>query len=518
MRLEVYLADGQKLFDLELKRGNVLDWYLQDGQAERLGEGSYLCAVTAKDLSGKLTQKIGMVAVSSRQVSINPARASELTPQQAQAIGPLEEDSTISVLKDDEPVTTVIAYNGEDAQISRGSGALSFRIGDFFRGKDTEQMRLTPEGNLGIGITNPTAKLDVDGMIRARQGIVFPDGSVQFSASRKTFGAASIKPGQFFQTSTQDQEHLMPDTTGTGTTGKLSRWLDGPAGVLGDSNITETSGAIGINGSPNTSFRLDVNGSTRIRGSNPGFNLEGARAAGNIWLFQTVDNDGRFRLFSQDNINPGQERLTIKLDTGNVGIGTSNPARPLEIATGKMRFSSNLGDIEFTEVADLIAWATTASPSPADPAFRVDVGTGLSQLFTVLNNGNVGIGTTTPFAKLEVRGSIRLGSNGQYLAAGGDESLRIVRGDFNGQGGIITGFGFNVSRTDVGTYTITFNTPFSALPSVTANPYASSFAGFALINASDASSVSLYLCKASSPGTLCDRYDAPISFIVVGPR
>ena len=57
-------------------------------------------------------------------------------------------------------------------------------------------MRLTEEGYLGIGITNPKVKLDVDGLIRASQGIVFPDGSIQFSAARKTFGLDSLTPEQ----------------------------------------------------------------------------------------------------------------------------------------------------------------------------------------------------------------------------------------------------------------------------------------------------------------------------------
>src|SRR5205814_2256985 len=170
------------------------------------------------------------------------------------------------------------------------------------------------------------------GRIRASEGIVFPDGSVQFSASRKTFGAASLRPGKSQQAQGQDDGPLAPDTTGTGTTGKIPKWQDGPNGVLTDSNITEASNAIGINGAPNTNFRLDINGSTRIRGSNPGFNLEGLRAGGNIWLFQTVDDDGRFRLFGQDNINPGVERLTISLSNGNVGIGATAPAAKLDVA------------------------------------------------------------------------------------------------------------------------------------------------------------------------------------------
>ena len=191
MHLEVYSETALKLFDFELKGGNVLDWHLQNGQAERLGAGSYLCVVTVKNLAGKITQKIGTVTIADQQVTVEPMQAAELKPQQAQAIGPLEAEASLTVLKqDDNQTTTVIAHNGEDGQITRGRGALSFRIGDFFSGKDSEQMRLTAEGNLGIGIAHPQARLDVDGLIRTSQGIVFPDGTIQTTA------AIAISSGQ----------------------------------------------------------------------------------------------------------------------------------------------------------------------------------------------------------------------------------------------------------------------------------------------------------------------------------
>ncbi len=333
MRLEVYAATGTKRFDMEVRGGNVLDWHLLDGQAAPLADGTYLCVVTVKSLSGKLAQRLASVIVEKAAVTLQSVIASQMTPQQAQAVGPIEDHPSLVIVKADAPpqTPTVVAHDGEEGQLIRGRGALSFRLGDFYRGQDIEQMRLTAEGNLGLGIAQPQARLDVDGFVRATQGIVFPDGSVQYSASRKTFGATSLKPGQFQEKVAAGQEHLV-DTSGTGTTGRISKWLDGPAGVLGDTNIIEVSGAIGINGAPSTSFRLDVNGSTRIRGSNPGFNLEGLRAAGNIWLFQTVDTDGRFRLFGQDNINPGMERLTISLSTGNVGIGATTPTAKLDVA------------------------------------------------------------------------------------------------------------------------------------------------------------------------------------------
>ncbi len=36
MHVEVYAASGEKLFDGEIRGGNVFDWHLQDGQAQRL--------------------------------------------------------------------------------------------------------------------------------------------------------------------------------------------------------------------------------------------------------------------------------------------------------------------------------------------------------------------------------------------------------------------------------------------------------------------------------------------------
>src|SRR5438094_10471006 len=56
-RLEVYDSVGKKVFDIEVRGGNVLDWHLQDGQAERLADDTYLCVVTAKSLSGRITER-----------------------------------------------------------------------------------------------------------------------------------------------------------------------------------------------------------------------------------------------------------------------------------------------------------------------------------------------------------------------------------------------------------------------------------------------------------------------------
>ena len=40
MHVEVYTINGEKVFDNEIRGGNVFDWHLQDGQAQRLPVGS----------------------------------------------------------------------------------------------------------------------------------------------------------------------------------------------------------------------------------------------------------------------------------------------------------------------------------------------------------------------------------------------------------------------------------------------------------------------------------------------
>jgi hypothetical protein len=89
------------------------------------------------------------------------------------------------------------------------------------------------------------------------------------------------------------------------------------------------SGNIGI-GTASPTFKLDVVGNSRYSGSNAQFSLVGTKVGGNDWVVQTVDADGRFRLF--DNTS-GVERLTM-LQNGNLGLGVANPTSPIHHSNG----------------------------------------------------------------------------------------------------------------------------------------------------------------------------------------
>src|SRR6266571_2894340 len=85
MHVEVYAASGEKLLDNEIRGGNVFDWHLQDGQAQRLSAGDYVCVVTVKNIAGRITQRLGAIRVGEKDVSVAPAETAQLSPQQRQA-------------------------------------------------------------------------------------------------------------------------------------------------------------------------------------------------------------------------------------------------------------------------------------------------------------------------------------------------------------------------------------------------------------------------------------------------
>ncbi|HEY8188052.1 MAG TPA: hypothetical protein VIF64_18425 [Pyrinomonadaceae bacterium] len=331
LRLEVYTAAGQKIFDTEQRGGNVLDWMLQDGGGERLIPGSYLCVVTVKSLSGKLSRRIGSALVQEKEVELQLVDATQLTALQQQAVGRIEENGALIILKTGESqATTVLANDGKEGQIIRGQGALSFRMGDFFSGNDREQMRLTEDGQLGIGTDNPQATLDVKGTVRASKGVEFADGTVQ------TTGLSGRK---------DKDGNLVPNVAGTGTTNQVAKWTD-TAGTLGDSTITEVGGRVGI-GVTNPTYKLVVGSDI-----GPGLttsDLTISRGVGqSVSIFAGASGSNGMN-FGWDEANkrafvnaPVQtpitfihggvsERMRIA-PSGNVGIGVSSPNSKLDVA------------------------------------------------------------------------------------------------------------------------------------------------------------------------------------------
>ena len=191
VRMEIYAATGELVSDSGLRNGNIIDWKQTDAQ-QAMPDGTYLVVVTVKDFKGNLNQRMTALLLQAGQLQLQSQKQNDVTTSQMQSIESRrggkkvsmnDGDNAVSILREGkERAVVVTAHDGTDGQVSSTTGALTFRTGNVFANQDSEQLRITPEGRVGIGTKTPEATLDVAGTIKARGGIQFEDGSVISSA------------------------------------------------------------------------------------------------------------------------------------------------------------------------------------------------------------------------------------------------------------------------------------------------------------------------------------------------
>jgi len=122
---------------------------------------------------------------------------------------------------------------------------------------------------------------------------------------------------------------------------------------------------------------------------------------------QTIDtgSDGHVKINTE-----GSERLRIT-SNGNVGISTSNPQERLDVR-GDILIRSSTPNFKLQSANGSNPYYLAANISDVvDGGVQIgkgsDLNTGTS-LLTLLSNGNAGVGTNNPQAKLHVRGSLRV--------------------------------------------------------------------------------------------------------------
>jgi hypothetical protein len=397
MRLEVYTAAGERLFDSDFRAGSIIDW---DGQG--LSDGSYLCVVTVEDLQGGLSRRLSAVTLRGGHATVGSDGGEQLKAAYPRALAAagltnVDEAAAAARQKGKAQAVTVTAHDGQDGQVTSTKGALTLRTGDVFTGQDKEQMRVTPEGRVGIGTSDPQATLDVAGTIRARGGIVFEDGTTLTSAHALAPQGIAVVTGA--------DTTVGPNIAGTGTTGRLSKWLDA-AGTLGDSILSESNGNVVVNGgniqmtaTPSKSFDsnvlfMDNNSKTAgfIASSTPAFlasngpyfamrgndyalysNQRGALSisAGNV--AGATASEGSIRFFT------GADQMRMMIDnTGRIGMGTTAPTQKLEVA-GNLKISGAGNGLIFPDGSIM----TTASGAPGSTPSGTSIITAINDPSTV---------------------------------------------------------------------------------------------------------------------------------------
>jgi len=363
MRLEVFGADGGTVYNSDFHAGSVRDWGLEDKGGQRLVDGTYLCVVSIRDLSGKLITKQGSVVLQNGRASLqmnDGETARSVEPEKA--LTPVADSANAAV--------ALIGHDGRNGQLVSTRGGFSFRAGDFFGGKDQELMRLTPLSNAGDGTAR--ARLDIAGTIRAAQGIEFADGTVQ------TTGLSGR---------TDTQGNIVPNTTGMGTQGRLAKWTDS-VGTLGDSLLNENGNLIELK-------------SLTAGGVNP-----------TITNPNNVPNFAQFQFYPATGPNTNMSFATVPRGTGVSG----NRAQIAIFGTDLIADSANYEFAALRARGTDFVFGTGHSGAGLNRPFMLAAGfladnlTNNGQLY-LDTTGNVGIGTTDPQTQLDVGGNLNVTGN-----------------------------------------------------------------------------------------------------------
>ncbi len=296
--------------------------------------------------------------------------------------------------------------DGGAAEISVGTGSSPGNI--FFKTAPSGQanaslslntrMAIVENGNVGIGTTSPEAKLDVDGDVynAPLKNFLARYNNTEDHAARLGFStlqlgnngenrfvAGKTVPGGFFDfyvNNTNDiQNHQSP------TDGKHALRIN-------------SDGKVGI-GTISPEDQLDVAGTLRVN-TERDFKLNFYDPVGHDWSIVTAGSRFYFR-------NLTESLYYMTMQGGNVGIGTTNPVERLHVQGTAQLNHSGLNAIQMKY--------SNASGGAQAIGSNANGDLVLSAHYTVLDNehlvvqqntGNVGIGTTTPDAKLTVDGDI----------------------------------------------------------------------------------------------------------------
>ena len=349
-----------------------------------------------------------------------------------------------------------------------------------FYTNNTERIRIAASGNVGIGTTNPVYTLDVNGSFNAltsgvyltyNSGIIyhgssyyqFPSGSYYLLYGRTgmglIFGSNNAEVGRFD----------LSGNLGIGTTAPAEKLH-----VTQNIALGLTGGSIG---DTNNILFPTVNGGTHAGVPNGIYYTKKGNWGGQIdirtsydWGYST-DNakislngaEGNGITFSTGASALGStERVRITSD-GNVGIGTSTPVAALHtFGTGIINIVQSSNDVSYTQY-----YNTSTNAGGTNDGLTVGnngltayiwqresadllLGTSNTEAIRITSTQNVGIGTTSPSAKLDVNGAQIIQSAAGFGTDGDQAALFLSNTANFGLSGNFSGYSRNLIKSDGG--------------------------------------------------------------------
>lgn len=254
----------------------------------------------------------------------------------------------------------------------------------------------TNGGNVGIGTVSPLSNLDVVGLIRVQANPTYPTSGIGMEMYY-TSGLGLIQAVDRTSGTVYKPVCLQPTggLVGIGTTAPTDILMVRPYTGAGKAGITVR----------HTGVSADETTITALHASN-----------GYGWRERVQDLDGSFVLDVQSGGTWTSNALFIKALNGNVGIGTTSPARRLEVASDGSNWSSATfsgnGGTDKVIIGNFGNCAVIAGNNSALTAVAnlgINPGGGNVLFCYGGGGGSVGIGTGSPNAQLHNTGLTILG-------------------------------------------------------------------------------------------------------------